>query len=76
MENVRLERAPFFPFSDPIIPLALLRLVSTQENYPLDWNAQENVSLPCELWVGTNDFNTKKDVLVRSNPRIIFLSGN
>ena len=22
MENVRLERAPFFPFSDPIIPLA------------------------------------------------------
>jgi hypothetical protein len=24
MENVRLERAPFFPFSDPIIPLALL----------------------------------------------------
>ena len=24
MENVRLERAPFFPFSDPIIPLVLL----------------------------------------------------
>jgi hypothetical protein len=24
MENVRLERAPFFLFSDPIIPLALL----------------------------------------------------
>ena len=24
MENVKLERAPFFPFSDPIIPLVLL----------------------------------------------------
>jgi hypothetical protein len=26
----------------------------------VDWNG----SLSCELWVGTNDFNTKKDVLV------------
>jgi hypothetical protein len=42
----------------------------------VDWNGQENFSLSCELWVGTNDFNTKKNVLVRSNPRIIFLSGN
>jgi hypothetical protein len=24
MEDVRLERAPFFPFPDPIIPLVLL----------------------------------------------------
>jgi hypothetical protein len=30
-----------------------LRLVSTQENY---WNGQENFSLSCVLWVGTNDF--------------------
>jgi hypothetical protein len=36
----------------------------------VDWNGQENFSLSCELWVGTNDFNTKKNVLVRSNPRI------
>jgi hypothetical protein len=42
----------------------------------VDWNGHENVSLSCELWVGTNDFNTKKNVLVRSNRRIIFLSGN
>jgi hypothetical protein len=42
----------------------------------VDWNGQENSSLSCELWVGTNDFNTKKNFLVRSNPRIIFLSGN
>jgi hypothetical protein len=42
----------------------------------VDWNGQENFSLSCELWVGTNDFNTKKIFLVRSNPRIIFLTGN
>ena len=36
----------------------------------VDWNGQENFSLSCELWVGTNDFNTKKNFLVRSNPRI------
>jgi hypothetical protein len=42
----------------------------------VDWNGQETLSLSCELWVGTNDFNTKKNFLVRSNPRIIFLSGN
>ena len=42
----------------------------------MDWNGQENFSLSCELWVGTNDFNAKKNVPVRSNPRIIFLSGN
>jgi hypothetical protein len=42
----------------------------------VDWNGQENFSLSCELWVGTNDFSTKKNFLVRSNPRIIFLSGN
>ena len=42
----------------------------------VDWNGEENYSLSCELWVGTNDFNTKKNFLVRSNPRIIFLSGN
>ena len=42
----------------------------------VDWNGQENISLSCEFWVGTNDFNTKKNVLVCSNPRIIFLSGN
>ena len=42
----------------------------------MDWNGQENFSLYYELWVGTNDFNTKKNVLVHSNPRIIFLSGN
>jgi hypothetical protein len=34
----------------------------------VDWNGQENSSLSCELWVGTNVFNTKKNVLVRSNP--------
>jgi hypothetical protein len=27
----------------------------------VDWNGQENFSLSCELWVGTNDFNTKKN---------------
>jgi hypothetical protein len=42
----------------------------------VDWNGQEHFSLSCELWVGTNDFNTKKNVLVRSNPRIIFLSSH
>jgi hypothetical protein len=42
----------------------------------VDWNGQESFSLSCEPWVGTNDFNTKKNFLVRSNPRIIFLSGN
>ena len=42
----------------------------------VDWNGQENFSLSCELWVGTNDFNTKKNVLVRSNTQIISLSGN
>ena len=42
----------------------------------VDWNGQEKFPLSCELWVGTNDFNTKKNCLVRSNPRIIFLSGN
>jgi hypothetical protein len=27
----------------------------------VDWNVQENFSqLSCELWDGTNDFNTKK----------------
>ena len=41
----------------------------------VDWNGQENFSLSCELWVGTNDFNTKRNFLVRSNQRIIFLSG-
>ena len=29
----------------------------------VDWNGQENFPLSCELWVGTNDFNTKKNVL-------------
>jgi hypothetical protein len=24
----------------------------------VDWNGQQNFSLSCELWVGTNDFNT------------------
>ena len=42
----------------------------------MDWNGQENLSLSSELWAGTNDFNTKKNFLVRSHPRIIFLSGN
>jgi hypothetical protein len=27
----------------------------------VDWNGQENVSLSCEFWVGTNDFNTCKE---------------
>ena len=27
----------------------------------VDWNGQENFSLSCELWVGTNDFNTKRN---------------
>ena len=27
------------------------------------WNGQEKFSLSCELWVGTNDFNTKKHFL-------------
>jgi hypothetical protein len=31
----------------------------------VDWNGQENFSLSSELWVGTNDFNTKKNVLVQ-----------
>ena len=42
----------------------------------VDWNGQDNFSLSCELWIRTNDFNTKRNFLVRSNPRIIFLSGN
>ena len=42
----------------------------------VDWNGQESFSLSCELWVGTNDLNTKKNILVLSNPRIIFLGGN
>ena len=29
----------------------------------VDWNGQENFSLFCELWVGTNDFSIKKNVL-------------
>ena len=29
----------------------------------VDWNGQENFSLCCELWVGTNDFNTKRNFL-------------
>jgi hypothetical protein len=37
----------------------------------VDWDGQENLSLSCELWVGTNDFNTKKNFLVRSNPGIL-----
>ena len=36
----------------------------------------KKIFLSCELWIGTNDFNTKKNFLVRSNPQIIFLSGN
>jgi hypothetical protein len=31
------------------------------------WNGQETFSLSCELWVGTNDFNTKKNSLVRES---------
>ena len=27
----------------------------------VDWNAQENFSLSCKLWVGTIDFNTCKE---------------
>jgi hypothetical protein len=42
----------------------------------VDWNGQERFSLSCELWIETNEFNTKKNFLVRSNPRIVFLSGN
>ena len=42
----------------------------------VDWNGQETLSLSCELWVGTNDFNTNKNFLVRSHPRMIFLSVN
>jgi hypothetical protein len=38
-----------------------------------DWNGHESFSLSCEFWVGTNDFNTKKNFLVRSNPRIFVL---
>ena len=26
----------------------------------MDWNGQENFSLSCMLWVGTNDFNAKE----------------
>jgi hypothetical protein len=90
MEDVRLERAPFFPFCDPIIPLVLLLEIACwigpdrknikasfhSGKLSVDWNGQQNFSLSCEVWVGTNDFNTKKNVLVCSNPRIIFLSGN
>jgi hypothetical protein len=42
----------------------------------VEWNGQENFSLSCGLWVGTNDFKTQKHFLVCSNARIIFLSGN
>ena len=38
----------------------------------MDWNGQENFSLSCELWVGTNDFNTKKNVLVRIRRPVVF----
>jgi hypothetical protein len=53
-----------------------LRLSFHSGKLSVDWNGQENFSLSCELWVGTNDFNAKKNFLVRSNPQIIFLSGN
>jgi hypothetical protein len=46
--------------SGSICAWGVLRLVSTQQKLSVDWNGQENVSLSCELWVGTNDFNTKK----------------
>jgi hypothetical protein len=57
-------------------PSQLLKASFHSGKLSVDWNGQENFSLSYELWVGTNDFNTKKNVLVRSNPRIIFLSGN
>ena len=60
-------------FSGSKLASSELRLVHSGK-LSVDWNGQENVSLSCELWVGTNDFNTKKNVLVRSNPRIILIS--
>ena len=43
----------------------------------VDWNGQENFSLSYELWVGTiMTLTQRKNCLVRSNPWIIFLSGN
>ena len=29
----------------------------------VDWNGQENYSLSCELWGGTNDFHTQKKLI-------------
>jgi hypothetical protein len=49
MEDVRLERGPSFSFSDPIIPLVLLRLVSTPENKQrigLDRNKTKSAHAP------------------------------
>ena len=65
----------------PVLSVNNLRQYAVKANFhsgklSVDWNGQENFSLSCELWVETNDFNTKKNFLVRSNPRIIFLSGN
>jgi hypothetical protein len=57
-------------------PYVMFKASFHSGNLSVDWNGQESFSLSCELWVGTNDFNTKKNFLVRSNPRIIFLSGN
>jgi hypothetical protein len=55
-----------------------LRLVSTQENY--SWIGTDKKDFLCRvsfgLELGTNEFNTKKNFLIRSNPRIVFLSGN
>ena len=30
----------------------------------VDWNGQENFSLSCELWVGTNDFKTQRKIFL------------
>ena len=64
--------------SQVILPAGPNRLKASSHSGKLSvvGTDNKNFSLSCELWVGTNDFNTKKNFLVRSNPWIIFLSGN
>jgi hypothetical protein len=53
------------------------RLISTKENYP--WIGTDKKIFLCLVSSGLELMtliNTKKNFLARSNPRIIFLSGN
>jgi hypothetical protein len=60
----------------PICAWGVLRLVSTQENYP--WIGTDKKMFLCLVSSGLElmTLTQRKNALVRSNPRIIFLSGN